>query len=237
MRILFWLVFSFTTAIFLVSCGDENTSMPPTMGFENPGGLFFDPQRFCHQETVSDTLFVYNLGDTTLVWTPTHFPVGSTGLDREIEVAPNTIAAVLWSRTSTVSDSLVVESNDPERPRVVAYFDAASDVGSGNVPLAPLPGYPANGISFSRSVDEFDIGWSGETVCEGTLTYRFQVALEPQFQVPVLSVVLNQPRAVIEIEPSDRGSEAYWRVRGELQLPGGGRLSGPWSPLRRWVLQ
>jgi hypothetical protein len=217
----------------LTGCADDSAPDP------NPQieALFWEPRSVCLPVSdISDTLFVTNFEDSPLQWMPTHVPAGSINLDDDVTIQPETTVGILWTwapgGTGIVTDSLVVETDDPASPRVVIPFRRES---SGYVdddpPPAPVPAQPDEGATFQVG-DSLDIAWSRVSDCSGIARYELQIAGNPQFTGGLFSENTPFSGARVEVETGDEGP-GYWRVRARDNVG----LASAWSPVRSWTVE
>jgi hypothetical protein len=223
-------------ALGLVACSDDAGPEPqPLPG--NPGGFFVEPSGVCLGEAVGeDSLAVYNVGDTTLVVTVVHRPADLTGLPDEITLAAYTGRIDDWTWNPAppypVRDSLVLESNDPRRSRVVIPLLRRDPLGTKTdldvVP--PLPGYPPVDTTFAAG-DEVPLFWSRHSGC-GAVRYTVEVSDVPDFSSSLRQANLVDPVAVVELEVGvDEGKTIHWRARTTA-----GGITSAWSESRSFFV-
>lgn len=237
-----WLVLG---AALAAGCGGKDTS-PPAVP-RAPGGAAYEPTSFCFTgaQTAEDTLTVYNLGAEILVWTPVSVPAGSAGLDAVLNLDPETGRALPWtwnpSGAYPIRDSLVVETNDPLRPRVVIRVRRDDPSGSPDVtpPDAPLLFEPADGDTFTLAPAAgggneatIPVAWSELDDCSGIARYRLEIATSPTFGASRVFVADTTATAVVVVAEDGDAGTAYWRVTA-MDNQG---LQGLPSQVRSWVV-
>jgi hypothetical protein len=220
----------------LTGCGGDDGGPDPLP--EDPD-LFWQPRSFCLPVAdTGDTLFVTNFDDAPLQWLPERVPAGSTNLHLDVTIEPGTTVGIVWTwapgGTGVVTDTLVVETNDPAAPRVVIPFrrEAAGYLDD-DPPPAPVPGQPEDGATFQVG-NEIDLAWTRVSDCSGIARYEFQIATDRQFSGPslVLSGNTSFPGVQLEVEPGDQG-EAFWRVRARDNVG----YPSAWSEIRSWTVE
>jgi hypothetical protein len=223
----------------LMACGDSVTTPPDIL---SSGELFFEPLSFCFTEN-QDTkiLTVFNLANEPLTWTPVSVPAGSQGLSDTLTVDPKTFVdlTLTWSPSGPypVLDSLVVETSDQTRPRVVvpvARQDPAGFVDS-TPPEAPILAVPAEGAEFTLGPGAsvaIDLAWSALDDCSGLRYYRLEISRDLDFsEILCCREQIPQAFTTVVAENGDQGV-AYWRV---YAVDDAG-LVGPKSQARSWVV-
>lgn len=216
-------------------CGDdgEPDPLPEDIGF------FWQPRSFCLPVAdTGDTLFVTNFDDAPLQWQPERVPAGSTNLNLDVTIQPGTTVGIVWTwipgGTGVVTDTLVVETNDPSAPRVVIPFrrEAAGYLDD-DAPPAPVLGLPEDGATFAVG-DTIEVMWTRVSDCSGIARYEFRVALTPQFSGADQVFFADTPHTGvgIEVEEDDRGKQAFWRVRARDNAG----YPSPWSEIRSWTI-
>jgi hypothetical protein len=217
-------------AVFTAGCGSSGEVAPP----QATPRVFYEPPSFCVDGP--ERLTVYNLGDGPLEWTFLEMPEGASGLSPTRTVAPGTISHFDWTwsppGTGTVVDSFVVDTGDPELPRVVIVARRPA-AGAQIAPDAPWLLSPADGAVFSPA-DSVVVAWSDLDTCPVIAHYRFRLGPGVSGGAVtgiVLSGELPASVAVIDIEPGDAGT-VYWQVQG-VTTSG---LTGPWSAIRGWTV-
>jgi len=231
-------------------CATEDTLMPP--GPAAFPDLFYEPPAFCLAgPDDADSLAVYNFGDTVLVWTPVHVPPGSEGLDAPGSIPPGTGVLYSWSWSPEGpyprADSIVAETNDRERPRVVIPVEAREPGDPDRVtPLpAPFPLAPEDGAVFRFEdvhEDGFLLEWSRIDDCSAVLykleidntnsRFRNVVCCDLDRENPILA-----PLVTVYPDSADTVT-AYWRViafkTGEDGLTP--RVRGLAGEVRTWTV-
>jgi hypothetical protein len=237
-------------ALYLVlsfGCGGDNpTEPPPPPEPERPISLFHEPQAFCLPfSSTSDTLFLSNLGDSTLAWRPVRVPAGSVNLDRELEVESQTTVGVIWEWAGTGSyprrDTLIAETDDPALPRVVIPFRRVGiDYVDEEPPPAPVLFAPEDGATFTAPLDPSEedsltLRWSRVCDCTGIQSYTVFVASDPELTQfltrPLRGLKRWQTSAKVYFKREDRGT-AYWGI--QVQDKAGHRTT---SESRSWVIE
>lgn len=192
-----------------------------------PGAAFYEPAAVClGGSAAGDTLFVYHLGgENDLVVHARRVPEGSTGLDREVVVEPETGAAVVWtwepSGPYPVLDTLVLETNDPDRPELTVPFrrEDPAAAPADRIPPPPVLGSPPDGIVVSYPDTVADLWWSRVQNCgPSVVEYVVQISERAHFPPPVTELTVPSPRAQIVFagDGADRGTTVYWRIRSRL---------------------
>jgi len=219
----------------LAACGDDSVS-PPAGPPDNPGGAFYEPSSTCFFRTQdTDSLTVINFGAELLVWTTVHVPEGSSGLPVDVELETDRGRVWNWSWTPAgpypVRDSIVAETNDPLRSRIVIPV-LREDPDLERPPVRsldpPVLGYPLDGQVFTFPDTLADLRWSRLGSCTGQVIYEVQISEDPLDFPPGSPVLFQEPFAqlIFDAGGADRGVTIYWRVRVK-----DGDLLRPWS---RW---
>lgn len=218
----------------LPGCGDDDGGPDP---LPDPVGLFWEPRSFCLPVAdTGDTLFVTNLDDAPLQWQPERVPAGSTNLNHDVTIQPGTTVGIIWTwapgGTGVVTDSLVVETDDPAAPRVVIPFrrEAAGYLDD-DPPPAPVPGLPEDGATFAVG-DTIEVMWTRVSDCSGIARYELEIARNPQFTGQVFRPYSSFSGARVEVEPGDEGA-GFWRVRARDNVG----YPSPWSEIRSWTIE
>lgn len=224
-------------AALLGGCSESGTGPPPPPPAVTAESFFHEPVAFCLTAgSPGDSLSLYNLGPDTLVWTPTRVPEGLTGLDdAEITLLPGeppTVFHWTWEPTDPVplSDTLVAITNDPVRSEIRIPFEYSNGGPDPSPPLAPVLAVPGDGATV-RVGEDLLVAWSEVRDCSPVVSYRLEISDSPGFTNRVF-FTLDEAFAVLVPDPEDVGV-AYWRVRARNEAG----LSGPWSPVRSWVIE